>query len=557
MSKRVYGIDLGTTYSCISYVDEHGKPVVVANAENETTTPSVVWFESPENVVVGSAAKEMTVIHKDRVISTIKRHMGERDYTISVDGKSYTPQEISSYILRKLVKDAATNTGDVIEDVVITCPAYFGPVQKNATREAGVLAGLNVLYVIPEPTAAALSYGFTPTDDQTLLVYDLGGGTFDISLIAVSRSGQTVVTTGGDDKLGGKDWDEAIVEYLAGAFEAETGTPAQDLLADIESYQELLNDSERIKIRLSSAQSVTHRVRYQADSAKVELTREKFDEITLPLLERTVSFTDQMLERAKELGIGKIDQLLLVGGSTYMPSVIERMKRYPFEVKQFDPNQAVAKGAALFGYKAALEDAIKMVVAEQVGGSAETIDMATVSNEVKEAAQREVASAHGLALPGLKQIVERSITNISSKSFGLLTVEDDAARREYVTNLVVADDPVPRDISQPFHTLDEGQVDIELRVMENQIRTAAGGRVELSDCQPDPLGTALLKFARPLPKHSPVEVTFRLAPDGCLTVHARDLTTGGEVDAAFETGSTMSSEQLNKTRSRALATTVT
>jgi molecular chaperone DnaK (HSP70) len=557
MSKRVYGIDLGTTYSCISYVDEHGKPVVVSNAENETTTPSVVWFESPDNIVVGSAAKEMTVIHKDRVVSTIKRHMGERDYTVLVDGKSYTPQEISSYILRKLVKDAATNTGDTIEDVVITCPAYFGPVQKNATREGGVLAGLNVLYVIPEPTAAALAYGFTPSDEQTILVYDLGGGTFDISLIAVSRAGQTVVTTGGNDQLGGKDWDAMIVEYLAGAFEAETGTRAQELLDDVETYQELLNDSERIKIRLSAAQSVTQRVRYQADSAKVELSREKFDEITLPLLERTVSFTEQMLERAKELRIEKIDQLLLVGGSTYMPQVIERMKRFPFGVKQFDPNQAVAKGAALFGYKAALEDAIKMVVAEQVGESADTIDMTTVSTEVKEAAQREVATAHGLALPGLKQIVERSITNVSSKSFGLVTVEDDVSRREYVTNIVVADDPVPRDVSQPFHTLDEGQVDIELRVMENQIRTAAGGRVELAECQPEPLGTALLTFARPLPKNSPIEVTFRLAPDGCLTVHARDLTTGGEIEAAFETGSTMSKDQLTQTRNRALAMTVT
>jgi molecular chaperone DnaK (HSP70) len=557
MNKRVYGIDLGTTYSCISYVDEHGKPIVVPNAENELTTPSVVWFETADNIVVGRTAKEMTVIHGDRVVSTIKRHMGEPDFTVSIDGKTYRPQEISSYILRKLVNDAAANTGDTIEDVVITCPAYFGAVQKNATQEAGILAGLNVLYVIPEPTAAALAYGFTPTDEQNVLVYDLGGGTFDISLIAVSPAGQTVVTTGGDDKLGGKDWDDAIVEYLAHTFEGETGTPAQDLLADSETYQELLNDSEKIKVRLSSAQSVTHRIRYQAESAKVEFTREKFDEITRPLLERTVSFTEQMIARGKELGIGKIDQLLLVGGSTYMPQVIERMKQFPFEVKQFDPNQAVAKGAALFGYRSALQEAIKIVVAERVGGSADAIDLDAVASDVKEAAQREVATAHGLALPGLKEIVDRSIVNVSSKSFGLVVINDEVTRKEVVANLVVADDQVPRDVTDQFHTLDEGQSGIDLRVMENQIRTHPGETIELSVCNPEPLGSVVLSFARELPKGSPVEVTFRLAPDGTLTLHARDLTTGGEVNADFETGATMSTKELAETRSRALAMTVT
>jgi molecular chaperone DnaK len=240
-----------------------------------------------------------------------------------------------------------------------------------------------------------------------------------------------------------------------------------------------------------------------------------------------------------------------------MPQIIERMKKFPFEVKQFDPNQAVAKGAALFGYRSALEEAIKIVVAEQVGGSADTVDLAAVSSEVKDAAQREVATAHGLALAGLKQIVERSIVNVASKSFGIVTTEDDAARREYVTNLVAADDQVPCEVSQQFHTLDEGQTDIELRVMENQIRTGSGGRVELAQCPPLPLGTAELTFARALPKGSPVEVTFRLAADGCLTLHARDLTTGREIDAQFETGATMTKEELAQARSRALAMTVT
>jgi molecular chaperone DnaK len=223
MSKRVYGIDLGTTYSCISYVDEHGKPVVVPNAEGELTTPSVVWFESPESVVVGRTAKDHAIIQRDRVVSTIKPEMGDATSERFIDGKTYRPQEISAHILRKLAKDATTITGDVIEDVVITCPVYFGVTQKEATQQAGAIAGLNVLYVIPEPTAAAVAYGIEATDNQNILVYDLGGGTFDVTLISISAGEIAVIATGGDDRLGGKEWDEKIASSCAsikGGFSA-------------------------------------------------------------------------------------------------------------------------------------------------------------------------------------------------------------------------------------------------------------------------------------------------------------------------------------------------
>ncbi|HSK80486.1 MAG TPA: Hsp70 family protein, partial [Thermoanaerobaculia bacterium] len=291
--KRVYGIDLGTTYSCISHVDEHGKPVVLANAEGEMTTPSVVFFESPDNIVVGQSAKEVVSIHSDLCVSTIKRAMGDPHWERSFHGEVYKPQDISSFILRKVVGDAANLVGEKIEDVVITCPAYFGVNEKEATKQAGILAGLNVLYVIPEPTAAALAYGIEQTQDQVILVYDLGGGTFDITLIEIKTGQITVICTGGDHQLGGKDWDDAIVSYLTQKFEESTGTPADALLDDQETYQELLNAAERCKKTLSTRQSVTEAVRFGGERVKVDLTRETFDQITAGLLERTLSLTEQ------------------------------------------------------------------------------------------------------------------------------------------------------------------------------------------------------------------------------------------------------------------------
>jgi molecular chaperone DnaK (HSP70) len=545
-------MDLGTTYSCIAYVDEHGKPVVVPNAEGELTTPSVVYFESPDNVVVGRTAKDVTMIHQDRVVSTIKRQMGNPDYEFEADGKAYKPEEISAFILRKMVKDAAAITGDDIKDVVITCPAYFGVTEKEATKQAGTIAGLNVLYVIPEPTAAAVAYGMEQAQAQNILVYDLGGGTFDVTLIRIATGEISVIATDGDVLLGGKDWDEDIVGYLTRAFENETGVPAQELRDDVETYQELLNDAEKIKVRLSGAKSVQQRVRFKAESATIELTREKFDEITSPRLERTVAFTEELLRGAEQRGVGKIDKLLLVGGSTYMPQIIERMTKFPFEVKQFDPNQAVAKGAALFGYRCALEELIKINIAQKTGKDVDDIDLEKISARDREDATRKVAADEGVALPGLRKLLDTTINNVSSKSFGLVVI--DASGAEKVNNLVVLQDRVPRDVTRQFQTREDGQDNVELRVMQNKLPDQD---VSLGDCSPaEPIGTAVLSFTRPLPKGSPIEVTFRLAPDGLLSLHGRDLTTGREIDAEFKTEGVMSASDVEQARKRASSMTV-
>jgi molecular chaperone DnaK len=545
--KRVYGIDLGTTYSCIAHVDEHGKPVVLQNAEGDSTTPSVVYFESADNIVVGQAAKEVVSIHPDLCVSTVKRSMGDPNWERTFYGQAYRPQDVSSFVLRKLVGDAEKITGDTIEDVVITCPAYFGLNEKESTKQAGIVAGLNVLYVIPEPTAAALAYGIEQTEDQVILVYDLGGGTFDVTLIDIKAGEITVICTGGDRELGGKDWDDAVVSYFTQKFSEATGTPADALLEDMEAYQELLNAAERCKKMLSSRQSVTEAVRFGGERVKVDLTRETFDQITGQYLERTLSLTEQELEKARQKGYAKIDKLLLVGGSTYMPQVIESVKkRFPFEVRQFDPNQAVAKGAAIFGYKCYLDEQIKIRVAGQTGQKSDQVDLAAVDTSVIEKAQSEVAQAHGLSLPGLKAVVDKKITNVTSKSFGVVVMN--AQHREVVANLIEIDDAVPKTISNTFGTFEEGQIQVDLRCMENKLSQS---EVELGDCTE--LGQTVLHFGKALPKDSPVEITFALGPDGLLKVHGRDLTTGKEIDAKFQTQSIMSREEEDAARSRNLA----
>jgi len=543
--KRVYGIDLGTTYSCISRVDDHGRPEVIANSDNELTTASVVYLETSDNVVVGQAAKDVAQVYPNLVISAVKRAMGDVNTEYFIHGKTYHPQEISAFILRKLADDAEKVTGEKVTDVVITCPAYFGLNQKEATRQAGTIAGLNVLYVIPEPTAAAIAFGTQQESDQTILVYDLGGGTFDITLIEIKQGSITVIATGGDNQLGGKDWDDRIVQAYANAFEQSTGTPASQLTGDLETYQELLNAAEKAKKKLSSAKSHTEIVRFGAKREKVELTREKFDELTDSLLSRTVSLTEDMIERACQRGYTRIDKILLVGGSTYMPQVIDRMAKFNSEVKQFDPHLAVAKGAAIFGYKCFLDEQIKIQIAGNTGRDASQIDLDNVSERAKDEAIRKVAIEQGIALPDIKKLAKTKITNVTSKSFGIV-VMDPEQKIEVVSNLIFADEAVPRDVSRTYGTYEDNQQGVELRLMENDQRIDSGERVEISKCRE--LAKAEITFARALPISSPIEVNFRLSPDGMLKMDARDQVTGGVAHVELTVDCILSREEEEKAR---------
>ncbi len=545
--KRVYGIDLGTTYSCIANVDEHGKPVVLMNDKGQPTTPSVVYFESRDNIVVGQDAKDVVKTYPDLCVETVKRVMGDANWERTIWDQKYRPQEIASHILRKLASDAEKVTGEKVEDVVITCPAYFGINQKEATKQAGEIAGLNVRYVIPEPTAAALAYGISQEKDEVILVFDLGGGTFDITVIEIKSSQIRVIGTGGDHELGGKDWDDKIVEYLMQKFEETSGTPAKELLDDTETYQELLKAAEKCKMSLSNRQTIPETVRFGTDKVKVELSRDSFNEITRPLLERALMLTDQEIANAAKHGYARIDKLLLVGGSTYMPQVMEAIKaRYPYEVLQFDPNQAVAKGAAMFGFKCYLEEKIRIVIAESTGQSVDKIDVSTADARVMQEAVEKVAADEVLTLPGVKAIVTKRIANVTSKSFGLVVMSD--GRGKVVANLIQRDDSVPTSKTEKFGTAADDQMQVDLQCMESELRDQKVA--ELDACKD--VGSAVLSFSRPLPKGSPVEITFELSPDGLLRVHGKDLTTGGILDAEFKTASIMSREDVEQAKQKNL-----
>jgi molecular chaperone DnaK (HSP70) len=548
--KRVHGIDLGTTYSCVAKVDEYGKAVIIPNSANQLTTPSVVFFESKENIVVGEHARDAAKMDPGRVVSMIKRVMGDADWNFESDGIQYTPQDVSSFVLRKLIDDARANTGETIEDVIITVPAYFGLNERRATEQAGELAGLNVLELIPEPTAAAIHYGLEQHRDEVVLVYDLGGGTFDISVIEIKEGAINVLCVSGDDQLGGKNWDELLAAHFAESFSSETGTAAEDLLQDEETYQELLLAAERVKQALGERESIDERIRFEADRVNVTVTRDDFDRLTQGLLDRTLSLTEELLETARGKGHDRIDKILLVGGSTYMPQVEKALReRFPFEPELFEPNQAVAKGAAIFGLKLSLDEKIRIEIAEQTGQDAEAIDLDEVPDDVLNKAQTEVATKEGMALPAVKKLSETTITNVASKSFGIFVIDRDT-NQERVNNLIVLDDPVPATLTRSYTTHGDDQSGVDLRCFENTQREGPDDNID--PALATLIGEVALRFDRSLPADSPIEVTFSLARDGLLSIHGKDRTTGTEVTGEFKTDGILSSEELAEKRARNL-----
>ena len=554
---RIFGIDLGTTYSCIAYVNDVGKTEVVPNSDGDLTTPSVVYFEDSQNVVVGKTAKEELKTSPERVISLVKRSMGEPDVRFSgVADSPLSPQEVSAHILRKLVKDAQdyTRQDEPIMDVVITCPAYFGFSQKEATRQAGEIAGLNVRYVIPEPTAAAIFYGMTEdtSQNQTVLVYDLGGGTFDVTVIEVNAGNIEVVCVDGDHNLGGANWDEDLATWFAEKFTEEHGTKTSELMDSDETWQELLGLAETAKKFLTSKTKHATRVTYGTDRSRIEMTRDEFDTITNGRLENTIMLTRNVLEKAKAKGRDSVDKILLVGGSTYMPQIQERLKReFPSigDIGLLDPNQAVAKGAAVFGYKCYLDDEVMKRVADQTGDDISGVTAEAIPEAVRQRAEASVALDQGLQLTQMQSLTRKRIQNVTSKSFGIVAVDD--AGKEHVANLIVVDEKVPADVTEKFSTVQEGQ-SVNVHCMENIVRQK--GYVDLESSTE--IGKAELRFARAVPKGSPLEFRFSLSDDGLLSVHATDLTTGGEVDISIQTAAILTADEVEEKKVQSTAVTV-
>lgn len=554
MSNReeiIFGIDLGTTYSCISYVDEYGQAVVVLNRENSSTTPSVVLFED-ENRVVGDEAKKLAKLYPNSVVEMVKRHMGEAQWQFYYGGISYTAEEISSYILRKLAVDAEEKLSFPVRDVVITCPAYFGISQREATARAGAIAGFNVLEIINEPTAAALTYGLQKEQNQVVLVYDLGGGTFDVTVIEIKGGEITVVATGGDANLGGRNWDEAIVNYLADQWESQTGSYGESPIESLDTLQDLWERAEQAKYSLTSRAETSVMVTHAGMSAKVTLTRDKFNELTADLLLRSIRYTKDTIQDAAQRGFATIDQILLVGGSTKMPQVKEGLEQeFPIPLKVFDPDTSVAKGAALYGQKLLIDKKIHSEIGSLMGTSFDENDGAAVSPSVVQQAQEQVANDLGLRLGSVQQYHKAKITNVASHSFGVIVIKDSNTSRErdIISNLVLVNDALPAGKTKQFGTREDDQETVVLRVMETTERTDEVEQERYTD--EAEIGNVVLTLPPRLPEGSPVEVTFELNRQGRLHVVGREMRTGVEIETTIETEHGISEEDLQEAKARA------
>ncbi|WP_462202855.1 Hsp70 family protein [Frankia sp. CcWB3] len=515
---KVFGIDLGTTYSCIAQVDEYGRPEVIRNIESQPTTPSVVLFdtgaEGPTSFVVGTQAKRQARIRPDDVARLVKRHMGASDWRFVAHDAEYSASAVSSLVLKALAADAERATSVPVTDVVITVPAYFGDEERKATKLAGELADLNVVDIINEPTAAAFAYGFGQdgAEESTVLVYDLGGGTFDTTVIRLSEGAITVVATDGDHELGGADWDNELVRYLAQKF-TEAQPDAGDPLDDVYDEQELLAAAEDAKLALSGRDSVDVLVVHNGRRTSVPVTRTVFEEITGPLLRRTLDLTGSVLAPAREKGVEKIDLCLLVGGMSKTPAVARRLQEsFGLTSRLADLDLAVAKGAAVYGQKKALEREVhaNLVASGHLRPDQELAAADAVDVEKAAAASAEEA---GLATASVVDLVRTKVTNVTSRGFGIFTEDRGTPVAAFLAH---QNDPLPIAVTRTFYTVVDDQAEVDIRVFE-QGTTAESTAIDdnkvivagsISGIPPGhPLGT-------------PVEVTFTMGGDQTIQVTA-------------------------------------
>jgi molecular chaperone DnaK len=512
---RPFGIDLGTTHSCLAYIDSAGKAVVVRNTIGDETTPSVVYFEGPGQVVVGKAATSAAVVAPDLVSTLVKRRMARPDGARTYRGRVYEPEEVSALILRELVATAQESTGTTVRDVVITVPAYFGVAERQATRRAGEIAGLTVLDVLAEPVAAALHYKSLGTSDRerAVLVCDLGGGTYDTTVIRFSGDDVRVVCTDGDLELGGADWDRVIGEHLLAKFVQEH--PDLDPVADPMFRMDLADWAEQLKKDLSKVQNKRVNLRFRGKVATVELTRDELDELAADLIARVVEVTDRTMAKARRAGVAEFDEMLLVGGMSRSPGVRDALaERTGLCGRLFEPDLAVAKGAALHA----------------------VINRVKVSGE----SLAQTADLLGADESVVRGIAESRVTTTVPRGFGVMGIDsrdplaltDPAAARKMIIHLLPAGTALPADSGLfTLFTVVPNQRMVEIEVWE---QVSADESEELADNAR--IGRGMLKRLPPLPVRSPLDVTFLMSETGDLTVHAVEPGSGTRVEFDLQIG---------------------
>ncbi len=483
---KVIGIDLGTTNSCVA-VMEGGEPVVIPNAEGNRTTPSVVGFSKDGERLIGQVAKRQAVTNPDKTISSIKRHMGS-DYRVKIDDKSYSPQEISAMILQKLKQDAENYLGESVTQAVITVPAYFSDSQRQATKDAGKIAGLEVLRIINEPTAASLAYGLDKEDNQKILVFDLGGGTFDVSVLELGDGVFEVLATSGNNHLGGDDFDQKIIDYLAEEFKKENGI---DLRQDKMALQRLKEAAEKAKVELSSVVTTNINLPFITADASgpkhldMNLTRAKFNELTADLVQKTVEPVQTALKDAG-ISASEIDKVILVGGSTRIPAVQEEVQRLTGKEphKGINPDECVALGAAIQG--------------------------GVLTGEVKDVL----------------------LLDVTPLSLGIETLGG------VFTKLIERNTTIPTKKSQVFSTAADNQTSVEIHVLQGEREMAADNKT---------LGRFQLTGIAPAPRGVPqIEVTFDIDANGIVNVSAKDLGTGKEQKIVIKSTTNLSDEEIER-----------
>ncbi|CUU46079.1 molecular chaperone DnaK [Clostridium beijerinckii] len=484
---KIIGIDLGTTNSCVA-VMEGGEPTVIANSEGARTTPSVVSFQANGERLVGQVAKRQAITNPDKTVISIKRHMGT-GYKVDIDGKQYSPQEISAMVLQKIKADAESYLGETVTQAVITVPAYFNDSQRQATKDAGKIAGLEVLRIINEPTAASLAYGLDKTDSaHKILVYDLGGGTFDVSILDLGDGVFEVLSTNGDTKLGGDDFDEKIMKYIADEFKASNGI---DLMQDKMAVQRLKEAAEKAKIELSASQQTNINLPFITADATgpkhidLTLSRAKFNEITHDLVERSIEPMRKALADAK-LSLNDIDKIILVGGSTRIPAVVEAVKNFTGKEpsKGVNPDECVAVGAAI--QAGVLTGEVKDVV---------LLDVTPLTLGIE--------TAGGIATP----LIERNTT-------------------------------IPTKKSQVFSTAADNQTSVEINVVQGERQMAMDNKS---------LGQFTLSGIAPAPRGIPqIEVTFDIDANGIVKVSALDKGTGKEANITITASTNLSDDEVDK-----------